>query len=100
MIWAAVLAGAAGCYLLKVVGLSVPAQLLEDPRVRRTAGLLPVALLTALISTQTFTTEGMLALDARVAGLAVAVAAVLVRAPFLVVVGLAAATAALIRLVG
>lgn len=100
MIWVAVLSGAAGCYLLKVAGLSVPARLLEDPRVRRTAGLLPVALLTALIATQTFTTEGVLTFDARVAAVAVAVAAVLVRAPFLVVVGLAAMTAALLRLVG
>ena len=100
MTWAAVLAGAAGCYLLKVAGLSVPARLLDDPRIRRIAGLLPVALLTALIATQTFTTEGALAVDARVVAVGVAVVAVLLRAPFLVVVGLAAATAALLRLVG
>jgi uncharacterized membrane protein len=38
-------------------------------------------------------------LDARAAGLAVAVVAVLLRAPFLLVVVLAALTAALVRLV-
>ena len=34
MIWAAVLATSAGCYLLKLAGLSVPARVLASPRVR------------------------------------------------------------------
>ena len=33
--WTAVLLGSAGCYLLKLAGLSVPRRLLADPRVRR-----------------------------------------------------------------
>jgi hypothetical protein len=57
--------------------------------------LLPVALLAALVATQTFG-EGV---DARAAGLAAAVLALLARAPFLVVVGVAAGTAALLRAV-
>lgn len=96
--WLAVLAGAAGCYLCKVAGLSVPQRLLDDPRVQRVAALLPVALLAALVATQAFTTGSRLVLDPRAAATAVAVVAVLLRAPFLVVVGAAAATAALIRL--
>ena len=45
-----------------------------------------MALLSALVATQTFATGHDLTLDARAAGLAVAAAAVLARAPFLVVV--------------
>jgi hypothetical protein len=96
--WAAVLAACGGCYLIKLTGLSVPQRLLDSPRVQRVAGLLPVALLSALILIQTVTSGHRLVLDARAAGVAVAIAAVVLRAPFLVVVALAAATAALLRL--
>jgi hypothetical protein len=96
--WAAVLAACGGCYLIKLTGLSVPQRLLDSPRVQRVAGLLPVALLSALVLIQTVTTGHRLVLDARAAGVAVAIAAVAVRAPFLVVVALAAATAAVLRL--
>lgn len=98
MIWAAVLVGAAGCYLWKLAGLSVPPQLLEHPLVERIADLLPVALLSALIGVQVLGSGPSLEIDARLLGLGVAVVALLLRAPFLVVVVLAAATAALVRL--
>jgi branched-subunit amino acid transport protein len=98
MMWAAVIAGAVGCYLLKLGGLSVPPRLLARPAVRRVSAALPIALLTALIVIQTFTTGHRVTFDARAAGLAAAVVAVLLRAPFLVVVGVAALTAALVRL--
>jgi uncharacterized membrane protein len=98
MIWAGVLAAAAGCYLLKLAGLSLPQRFLQDPRIQRTVPLIPVALLAALVATQTFSTGQRLVLDVRAAALAVAVVAVLFRAPFLVVVAAAAATAALLRL--
>ncbi|HEY2790708.1 MAG TPA: AzlD domain-containing protein [Micromonosporaceae bacterium] len=98
MIWAAVLAGSAGCFLLKYAGWSVPKRLLTNVRVQRIAALLPIALLTALIVIQTFTTGRHLVIDARAGGLAVACIAVLLRAPFLVVVVLACAATALIRL--
>jgi branched-subunit amino acid transport protein len=96
--WVAVLAGSLGCYLLKLAGLSVPARILTNDTVRRVAATLPIALLAALIAIQTFTDGHRLTVDARAAGLAAAAVAVLLRAPFLVVVGVAAATAALIRL--
>ena len=98
MIWAALLVAAASCYAIKLAGLSLPQRLLEDPRVQRTVPLLPVALLAALIATQTFSSSGRLVLDVRAAALAVAAVAVLLRAPFLVVVAAGAATAALLRL--
>jgi branched-subunit amino acid transport protein AzlD len=96
--WVAVLAGALGCYLLKLAGLSVPAAVLENRAVQRIAAALPIALLTALIVIQTCTDGHRLTIDARAAGLAAGAVVVLLRAPFLVVVGAAAATAALIRL--
>jgi len=98
MMWAGVLVACAGCYLLKLAGLSLPAAVLQDARVQRTVPLVPVALLAALIATQTFSTGHHLVLDVRSVALIVAIALVLVRAPFLVVVASAAATAALLRL--
>ena len=99
MMWAGVLVACAGCYVLKLAGLSLPVRVLQDARVQRTVPLVPVALLAALVATQTFSTGHHLVLDVRAAALAVALAAVLLRAPFLVVVASAAATAALLRLV-
>ena len=98
MIWPALLVACATCYLIKLAGLSLPQSFLEDPRVQRTVPLLPVALLAALIATQTFSTGHHLTLDVRAAALAVAAVAVVLRAPFLVVVAAGAATAALLRL--
>lgn len=98
MIWAGVLVASAACYALKLAGLSLPQRWLEDARVQKTVPLLPVALLAALIATLTFSTGHQLVLDVRAAALGVAAIAVLFRAPFLVVVASAAATAALLRL--
>jgi hypothetical protein len=61
--------------------------------------LIPVALLAALVGTQTFSSGQHLVIDVRAASLAVAIIAVLLRAPFLVVVVAAAAAAALLRLI-
>lgn len=98
MIWAAILITAAGCYALKLAGLSVPDRVLDRAVVRRIADLIPVALLGALVAVQTFSSGRELVVDARLAGVAVGVAALLARAPFLVVVAVAATTTALIRL--
>lgn len=98
MIWAAVLTAALGCYLLKLAGLSVPSSVLARPAVSRVADLIPVALLAALIAVQVLGDDQRLVLDARAAGLAAAVVALVLRAPFLVVVVAAALTAALVRL--
>ena len=98
MMWAGVLVACAACYALKLAGLSLPASVLQDARVQRTVPLVPVALLAALVATQTFSTGHHLVLDVRAAALGVAIVAVLLRAPFLVVVASAAATAALLRL--
>ena len=99
MTWAAIVVGGVGCYLLKLAGLSVPERVLERPVVRRIAGLIPVALLSALVAVQVFSTGHRLVVDERAAGLAAAVVLLLLRAPFLVVVFGAAVTAAVLRLV-
>ena len=96
--WAGLLVASAACYGLKLAGLSLPERWLRDARLQRIVPLLPVALLAALVATQTFATGTHLVLDVRAAALAVAVVAVLLRAPFLVVVIAGAATAALLRL--
>ena len=95
--WATVLPASAGSYLLKALGWSVPSRVLERDQVRRSVLLVPVALLAALVVVQTFAVGRHLELDARAAGLAVAAVAIVLRAPFLLVVVLAALTAALIR---
>ncbi|HET6857201.1 MAG TPA: AzlD domain-containing protein [Streptomyces sp.] len=98
MIWTAVLAGALGCYLLKLAGLSVPPRVLARPAAERIADLIPVALLAALVAVQVFSSGAQLVLDARAVGLAVAIVLLLLRAPFLVVVFGAALTAAALRM--
>jgi uncharacterized membrane protein len=95
--WLGIAVGAAGCFALKLLGLSVPQQVLADPRVQRVANVLPVGLLAALVATQTLATDTHLVVDARLGGVLVAALAVWRRAPFLVVVALAALTAALLR---
>ncbi|MCD4534646.1 AzlD domain-containing protein [Nocardioides sp. cx-169] len=98
MTWTAILVAAAGCYLLKLAGLSVPPRVLERPLVARVADLIPVALLSGLVAVQVFTSGHDLVLDARAAALAAAMGLLMLRAPFLVVVAGAALVAALLRL--
>ena len=97
-LWAGLLAASAACYLLKLAGVSLPQTWLQNTRIQLTVPLIPVALLAALVATQTFSSGHHLVLDVRAAALGVALIAVLLRAPFLVVVVAAAATAALLRL--
>jgi hypothetical protein len=97
--WLAIAVGCVGCFALKLVGYSLPRRVIEQTLVKHIAELLPVALLTALIATQTFTTGHHLQLDARTAGLVAAAIAVRFKAPFLVVVAVACVVTALVRLV-
>ncbi len=68
-------------------------------RVMTLLRLLAPAVLAALVATQVLVARGSLALDERALGLAVALAALLLRAPTLAVVVLAAAATGLARLV-
>lgn len=93
-LWLALLIACAGCALLKLAGFVVPSRLLESSVAHRILDALPVTLLSALIAVSVFATGNHLTLDSRAAGLAVALILVAIRAPFLVVVVAACATAA------
>jgi hypothetical protein len=98
---ATVLAACALAFATKLAGYLVPARLLTGPLSSRALTLLPVSLLAGLVAVQTFAAPGgHLVLDARLAGLAAAVVALLLRAPFLVVLLVAAVVAAGLRALG
>ena len=96
-IWIAVIADCLGCYATKLAGASVPHDILDKPIVKATSDAIPIALLSALVAVQTFATGQTLVVDARLAGVLAAVVALLLRAPFVVVVLVAAVTAAALR---
>lgn len=98
--WLVIVLTALGCYALKYSGLSVPEEWLDHPLVARMAGLLPLALLGALVAVQTFGSGQALVLDSRVLGVIAAGVALMLRAPFIVVVVIAALVAGLARAIG
>ena len=67
------------------------------PRMVAVIALLAPALLAALVVTETFGEDGHLVLDERAVGVAIAGIALVLRAPVLVAVGLAAVATALAR---
>ena len=97
LLWVAIVVLAIGAFALKLSGYVVPEWVLEKPRVRRAATLIPIGLLAALTAVQIFGDGKALVIDPRAAGLAYAVIALILRAPFLVVVVGAAVVAALVR---
>lgn len=86
--------------VLKLLGYLVPASVMERPTPSRVATLLTVALLSALVVTQTIERDHQIVLDARLPALGVAAILLAIRAPFIVVVISAAVVAALLRLAG
>ena len=98
MSWTLILALAAGSYLAKVTGLTMGGRLTKRPVVVDVAALLPPALLSSLVVVQTLGVAGSVDLvDAEVLGVAAGAIAVSLRAPFIVVVIVSAAVAALAR---
>ncbi|PFG42792.1 branched-subunit amino acid transport protein AzlD [Isoptericola jiangsuensis] len=100
VLWVCVLASSLAAFGLKLAGHLVPQHWLATERVQRTSTLVTVALLVSLVVVQTFADGRAVVVDARVPALAVAAVALALRAPFLVVVVLAAATAAGLRALG
>jgi hypothetical protein len=98
--WASILIASFGTYAEKLIGYMLPHHMLERESIRRMTGLLPVSLLAALVAVQTFAINQTLVIDARLLGLGVAVVALLLRAPFLVVIIAAAASTAIVRWLG
>lgn len=93
-LWVGLIATSIIAFLLKYLGHNVPEKWLSHPRVLKVNALIPIALLSALVAVQTFTNGKQLVIDQRLAGLAVAVIALILRAPFALVVISAAATSA------
>ena len=99
MTWTLVFVLAAGGYAFKLVGYLGLGQRPMPATVERCLALIPAALISALVVKDTFSTGQMLVVDARVAGVAAAVVAVSRRAPFAMVIVLAAAVTAAVRAV-
>jgi branched-subunit amino acid transport protein len=97
--WVVVLGASSGTLLLKGLAPAVFGGRALPGRLAGAMALLAPAVLAALIVTNTFATGRDLVLDPRAAGLGVALVAVLLRAPVLVVIVAAAGTAALLRAV-
>jgi uncharacterized membrane protein len=98
-VWLAVVFAAVITFVTKGTGPALLAGRELPAPVRRLVAALPAAVLAAIVAVQTFSDGRSLVLDARAAGIAVAGLALWRRAPLLIVLVLAAATTALVRLV-
>jgi hypothetical protein len=94
--WWSVIGTSSAAFTLKYLGHSIPERYLSHPRIQSINSLIPIALLSALVAVQTFTEKTKLVIDHRALGVGVAVIALILRAPFPIVVISAAATSALI----
>lgn len=99
-LWWWILLGVLVAYATKLAGYLVPRRWLSSERALRVAACLTIGLLTSLTMTNAFVTGSSVVLDARLGALVAAVIALLLRAPFLVVVIAGAAAAAGLRLLG
>ncbi|HVP02779.1 MAG TPA: AzlD domain-containing protein [Solirubrobacteraceae bacterium] len=100
MTWGALIGLGLAAYALKAVGPLLAGHRPVRPGAAQVLELVAPALLAGLIMVQTFGGDHRIVLDARAPALGVAALLVWRRAPFLVVVLCAAATAALLRSLG
>lgn len=99
-LWVWLLIACVLAYAWKLVGYFVPARLLENPRMSRVAGTMTIGLLASLTVVNAVASGQSLVADARLGALAAAAVALVLRAPFLLVVVAGAGTAALLRMSG
>jgi branched-subunit amino acid transport protein len=97
ILWLTILAVALTNAAIKASGPVLVGGKELPPRAIAVVSLLAPALLAALVVTETFGDDGSLVLDEKALGVGVAAIALLLRAPVLVAVFLAALTAALAR---
>ena len=95
-LWIATLGASVICYLLKLLGYSLPQSTLNNPRVQRINTFIPIVLLSALVSVQTLTFNSEVVIDHRLAGVAVAALALKMRVSFPLMMVAAALTSALV----
>jgi uncharacterized membrane protein len=96
-LWITIVAVALASAVIKAAGPVLVGGRELPPRAVGVIALLAPALLSALVITETFGEDQHLVLDERAIGVAVAAAALALRAPVLVAVGLAAVATALVR---
>jgi branched-subunit amino acid transport protein len=96
-IWIAVIAASLAVYSWKIIGSNLPERILNNPKISRLATYLTVALMAGLVGVQGFVNNRDITLDARLPALLLAVVLAILRVPFIVIVLVAAATAAGIR---
>ena len=94
--WTVLIATSALCFSIKLGGHLVPERWLSGARFQRINALIPVTLLSALVVAEGFVIRTRIVLDHRLAGLAAALIALVLRAPFPVVVLVAAVTSAVV----
>ena len=94
--WWGLIGTSVAAFALKYLGHSIPQKYLEHPKIQRSNLLIPITLLSALVAVQTFTEKSKLVLDHRAVGLVIAVIFLKFRAPFPVVVILAALSSAMV----
>jgi uncharacterized membrane protein len=99
-LWFWVLLSCAISLATKLAGYLIPARYLKNKRMSRVAGTITIGLLAALTVVNTVASGQHLAVDSRIGALVAAAIALLLRAPFLVVVIAGAVAAALLRLIG
>jgi branched-subunit amino acid transport protein len=92
--WVATIGTSLVAFLLKYSGHSVPERWLSHPKIQRINALIPIALLSALVAVQSFSEKSELMLDQRLVGLSAAIIALLLKAPFPIVVLSAAISSA------
>jgi branched-subunit amino acid transport protein len=97
-LWIWVLLACILSFAVKFLGYLLPESIFDNPKVVTTANFVTIGMLAALVATNTFGNSNAVVLDARVAALVAAVIALLLRAPFLVVIIVGALAAALVRL--
>ena len=93
-LWIATLGTSLVAFLLKYSGHSVPERWLAHPKIQRINALIPIALLSALVAVQSFSEKSELMIDQRLVGLTAAVIALILKAPFPIVVLSAAISSA------
>lgn len=96
-LWITIIAVALASAVIKAAGPVLVGGRELPPRAVAVVALLAPALLSALVITETFGEDRHLVLDERAVGVAVAAAALALRAPVLLAVALAAVSTALVR---
>ena len=92
--WVATIGTSLVAFLLKYSGHSVPERWLSHPKIQRINAVIPIALLSALVAVQSFSEKSELMIDQRLVGLSAAIIALLLKAPFPIVVLSAAISSA------